>query len=54
METMTAPGLTAIEKDLVKVAFELGSTINQNIAEEENKGRFVRLVKWLPCFGKKV
>src|SRR5687767_8913437 len=39
METITAPDTTTIEKDLVKVASELGPSINQNIAEEENNGR---------------
>ena len=39
METMTAHGSPVIEKDLVKLAGELGSSINQNIAEEENNGR---------------
>ena len=37
METMTAP--PAIEKNLVQVASELGSSISQNITEEENNGR---------------
>jgi alkylation response protein AidB-like acyl-CoA dehydrogenase len=37
METMTAP--PAIEKNLLQVASQLGSSINQNITEEENNGR---------------
>ena len=37
METMTA--LPAIEKNLLQVASELGSSISQNITEEENNGR---------------
>jgi len=37
METMTAP--PAIEKNLLQVASELGSSISQNITEEENNGR---------------
>ena len=39
METMTAPAMPAIEKNLVEVASELRSSISQNINEEENNGR---------------
>jgi indole-3-acetate monooxygenase len=39
METMTAPSLTTGEKDLLQVATELGSSISQNIADEESQGR---------------
>ena len=39
METMTAPAMPVIEKDLVQVASELGPSISQNITEEENNGR---------------
>ena len=38
METMIAPG-SVIEKDLVKLASELGPRISQHIFEEENNGR---------------
>lgn len=39
METMTAPSVATSEEDLVQVATELGSSISQNITDEENQGR---------------
>ncbi|MFI5130193.1 MAG: acyl-CoA dehydrogenase family protein [Chitinophagales bacterium] len=39
METMTEMTMVATEKNLVRLASELGPTISQNIADEENNGR---------------
>jgi alkylation response protein AidB-like acyl-CoA dehydrogenase len=39
METMAAPSLTTSEEDLLQVATQLGSSISQNITDEENQGR---------------
>jgi len=39
MDTLTIPATSVKEKDLVKVASELGSILSKNIAEEETNGR---------------
>ena len=39
METLTAPGASLKEKDLIQLASKLGPVISQNINEEENNGR---------------
>ena len=44
METLTPTAKSAKEKDLVQVASKLATVINQNINEEENKGRLSETV----------
>lgn len=44
METITATAMPAIEKNLVQVATDLGSSISQHIVEEENNGRLSAIV----------
>jgi alkylation response protein AidB-like acyl-CoA dehydrogenase len=39
METMTAPSMSAIDNDLLQIARDMGSRINNNINEEEMNGR---------------